>query len=211
MVRLQLTQRQWRVYAYAWLVALAAVAAILAWVLLPRLLAPAPVPTLGGGVVLDARQVAAPDFTLRDQTGATVSLRGLRGTVLALTFLDTQCQNLCPLQASFLGSAQSDLSRRAPFDVVIISVHPDVDTPANIAAFAAAHGLGHHYLWLTGTPEDLQSVWKNYGVAVQPAQGDLAHSSVIYLIDRSGYERVGFGDVPETAAFETDVQILDQS
>ena len=40
------------------------------------------------------------------------------------------------------------------------------------------------------------------------AQGDLAHSSVIYLIDRSGYERVGFEDVPETAAFETDVQIL---
>lgn len=211
MARLHLTQRQWRVYLVVCLVALAAITGTLAGLLLPRLLAPAPGPVLGGGVVMGAGQVAAPDFTLRDQTGATVSLRGLRGKVLALTFLDTQCQNLCPLQASFLGSAQSDLARRAPFDVVIVSVHPDADTPANIAAFAAAHGLGPHYLWLTGTPADLQNVWNSYGVEVQPAQGDLAHGSVIYLIDRSGYERVGFLDVPETAAFENDVQILNES
>ncbi|HUZ86002.1 MAG TPA: SCO family protein [Candidatus Baltobacterales bacterium] len=211
MGRLHLTQRQWRVYLLVWLVALAAVTGTLAGILLPRLLAPAPSPALGGGVVLAARQVAAPDFTLHDQTGATVSLRQLHGTVLALTFLDTQCQNLCPLQASFLGSAQSALAPRTPLDVVIVSVRPDADTPANIAAFASAHGLGHHYLWLTGTPQDLQGVWNSYGVAVQVAQGDLAHSSVIYLIDRSGYERVGFQDVPETAAFEADVQILNAS
>ena len=113
----------------------------------------------------------APDFTLRDQTGATVSLRQLHGTVLALTFLDTQCQNLCPLQASFLGSAQSDLGRRAPLDLVIVSVRPDADTPANIAAFASAHGLGHHYHWLTGPRPDLQNVWDSYGVAVQVGPG----------------------------------------
>ncbi|HUY73727.1 MAG TPA: SCO family protein [Candidatus Dormibacteraeota bacterium] len=211
MARLHLTQRQWRVYLVVWLVALAAIAGTLAGILLPRVLASPPRPVLGGGLVMGARQIAAPDFTLRDQTGATVSLRQLRGTVLALTFLDTQCQNLCPLQASFLGSAQSDLAPRTPLDVVIVSVRPDADTPANIATFASAHGLGHHYLWLTGTPQGLQSVWNSYGVAVQVAQGDLAHSSVIYLIDRSGYERVGFEDVPGTAAFETDVQILNAS
>jgi cytochrome oxidase Cu insertion factor (SCO1/SenC/PrrC family) len=211
MGRLHLTQRQWRIYLVAWLVALAAITGTLAGILLPHLFAPAPHPVLAGGLVMDARQVAAPDFTLRDQTGATVSLRQLRGTVLALTFLDTSCQNLCPLQASFLGSAQSDLGRRAPFDVVIVSVRPDADTPANIAAFASAHGLGHQYYWLTGPRPDLQSVWDSYGVAVQVAQGDLAHSSVIYLIDRSGYERVGFEDVPETGAFETDVQILNET
>ncbi len=195
----------------AWLVALAAITGTLAGILLPRLSAAAPRPVLAGGLVMDARQVAAPDFTLRDQTGATVSLRQLRGTVLALTFLDTQCQNLCPLQASFLGSAQSDLGPRAPFDVVIVSVRPDADTPANIAAFASAHGLGHHYYWLTGPRPDLQNVWNSYGVAVQAAQGDLAHSSVIYLIDKGGFERVGFEDVPGTAAFEADVQILNEA
>jgi len=211
MGRLHLTQRQWRIYLVSWLVALAAITGTLAGLLLPRLLAPAPRPTLGGGLVMGARQVAAPDFTLLDQTGATVSMKNLRGSVLALTFLDTQCKNICPLQASFLGSAQSDLGSRAPFDVVIVSVHPDADTPANIAAFAGAHGLGHHYYWLNGPLADLQNVWNSYGVAVQVAQGELAHSSVIYLIDRTGYERVGFEDVPEIAAFEMDVEILNES
>jgi cytochrome oxidase Cu insertion factor (SCO1/SenC/PrrC family) len=211
MGRFHLTQRQWRIYLVSWLVAVAAITGALAGIFLPRLLAPAPTPILGGGLVMGAREVAAPDFTLRDQTGATVSMRQLRGKVLALTFLDTQCQNICPLQASFLGSAQSDLGRRAPFEVVVVSVHPDVDTPANIDAFAVAHGLGHNYYWLNGPLPDLQSVWDRYGVAVQAAQGDLAHSSVIFLIDRNGYERVGFEDVPETGAFETDVQILNAS
>jgi hypothetical protein len=48
-------------------------------------------------------------------------------------------------------------------------------------------------------------------VAVQVASGDLQHSSVIYLIDRRGFERVGFLDVPEASSFETDVHILETS
>ncbi|HEY1421220.1 MAG TPA: SCO family protein [Chloroflexota bacterium] len=213
MGRLQLTARQSRIYLAAWLVALAAVVGVFAGLVVSRWLTPAPQPVLSGGLVMDARQLAAPDFTLRDQTGANVSLRGLRGKVVALTFLDTQCQNLCPLQAAFLGAAQSDVNRRTPFEVVIVSVRPEADSPATIAAFATAHGLGRRYHWLTGSRSDLQGVWTAYGVSVQPAQGggDLAHSSVIYLIDRSGYERVGFQDVPETGAFETDVQVLDRA
>jgi cytochrome oxidase Cu insertion factor (SCO1/SenC/PrrC family) len=43
-----------------------------------------------------------------------------------------------------------------------------------------------------------------------PATGDIAHSSVIYLIDRRGYERVEFADVPQTTWMEGDVRLLDQ-
>jgi protein SCO1/2 len=213
MGRLHLTQRQWRIYLSAWLIAIAAVVGTVVGLVVPRWLTPASQPVLSGGLVMDARQVAAPDFTLRDRTGASMSLRGLRGKVVALTFLDTQCQNLCPLQAAFLGAAQSDLAHRTPFEVVIVSVRPEADSPATIAAFASAHGLGNRYYWLTGSRPDLQYVWSTYGVAVQAAQGgaDLAHTSVIYLIDRSGYERVGFQDVPETASFENDVAILARS
>ena len=158
---------------------------------------------------MDPHTVPAPDFTLQDQTGSTVSLSHLRGKVVALTFLDTQCLNLCPLQANLLGSVQSDLGSRAPFVVVVVSVRPDADTPATVAAFASAHGLTGQLYWLTGSRTALADVWNRYGVAVQIANGDLAHSSVIYLIDRSGYERVGFLDVPESASVETDVKVLE--
>lgn len=209
MASLRLTRRQWRIYLTVWLVALAAVTGTLIGITVPRLLATPPRPTLGGGMVINPRTVQAPDFVLRDQRGAMVSLSDLRGRVIALTFLDTQCLNLCPLQASLLGSVQGNLGPRAPFSVVVVSVRPEADTPANIATFANAHGLKAGFYWLTGTRPQLADVWNSYGVGVQVANGDLAHSSVIFLIDRVGYERVGFADVPEAASVEGDVRILE--
>lgn len=209
MASLRLTRRQWRIYLTVWLVALAAVTGTLIGLTVPRLLAKSPPPSLSGGVVLKPQTVQAPAFTLRDQRGAMVSLTDLRGRVIALTFLDTQCLNLCPLQASLLGSVQGDLGSRAPFSVVVVSVRPEADTPANIATFANAHGLKAGFYWLTGPRSQLADVWNSYGVGVQVANGDLAHSSVIFLIDRSGYERVGFADVPEAASVEGDVRILE--
>lgn len=209
MVSLRLTRRQWRIYLTVWLVALAAVTGTLIGLTVPRLLARSPAPSLSGGVVIKPNSVRAPDFTLLDQRGAMVSLPDLRGRVIALTFLDTQCLQLCPLQASLLGAVQTDLGPRVPFSVVVVSVHPEVDTPANIATFASAHGLKDGFYWLTGPRPQLADVWNSYGVGVLVANGDLAHSSIIYLIDRSGYERVGFADVPLAASVEGDVRILE--
>jgi cytochrome oxidase Cu insertion factor (SCO1/SenC/PrrC family) len=208
MASLRLTQRQWRIYLTVWLVALAALTGMLIGVLVPRLLVSHPSPSLMGGVVMKANSVVAPDFTLHDQRGASVSVTGLRGRVIALTFLDTQCLNLCPLQASLLGTVQTDLGSHASFSVVVVSVRPEADTPANIATFATAHGLGGNLFWLNGPRSQLSEVWNSYGVGVQVANGDLAHSSVIYLIDPKGYERVGFADVPDAAWVENDVRIL---
>jgi cytochrome oxidase Cu insertion factor (SCO1/SenC/PrrC family) len=209
MASVRLTRRQWKIYLTVWLVALAAVTGALVGVAVPRLLAkPLAAATLGGGVIINP-SVPAPSFTLRDQHGAMISPSTLRGRVVALTFLDTQCLNLCPLQASLLGRVQSDLGSGAHFAVVVVSVRPEADTPANIATFADTHGLKVGYYWLTGSREQLASVWDSYGVGVQVANGDLAHSSIIYLIDRSGAERIAFADVPEVSAVEGDVRFLE--
>ena len=208
MASFRLTQRQWRIYLTVWLVALAAVTGTLVGLTVPRLLAKAPPPALSGGVIINPH-VPAPSFTLRDQRGGMVSPSDLRGRVIALTFLDTQCQQLCPLQASLLGTVQSDLGSSAPFSVVVVSVHPEADNPASIATFASAHGLKAGFYWLTGPRPQLASVWDSYGVGVQVANGDLTHSSIIYLIDRTGDERVAFADVPEAASVEGDVRYLE--
>jgi protein SCO1 len=207
---LRLSERQWRTYLAIWLVAVAAVVGLAAGLVAPRLLArPAPSALVGDLVMNPA--VPAPDFTLQDQQGATVSLSQLRGKVTALTFLDTQCLNLCPLQASVLGIVQSDLGRSEPLTVIVVSVRPEADTPTAIATFAESHGLKAPYHWLNGPRSQLEAVWNSYGIAVVPATGDLAHSSVIYLIDRRGYERVAFADVPRSSWVEGDVRLLERS
>ena len=207
---LRLTERQWRIYLAVWLVALAAVTGVAVGIIAPKLLErPAP-PTLVGDIVLNP-PVAAPNFTLQDQNGSSVSLTQLRGRVIALTFLDTQCLSLCRLQASLIGGVQADLGGSVPLTVVVISVRPEVDTPAAIATFADAHNLREPYLWLNGAKSQLAGVWGSYGITVQPTAGDLAHSSVIYLLDKRGNERVEFADVPDPTWLESDVRLLAKS
>jgi cytochrome oxidase Cu insertion factor (SCO1/SenC/PrrC family) len=130
---------------------------------------------------------------------------------VALTFLDTQCLSLCKLQASLIGGVQADLGAGVPLTLVVVSVRPEVDTPSAIATFAETHGLKQPYAWLTGTKSQLAGVWSDYGIAVQPTAGDLAHSSVIYLLDRRGNERVEFADVPDPTWLENDIRLLAKS
>ena len=204
---LRLSDRQWRIYLAVWLVALAAVTGVAAGVILPKLLE-RPVPKVLIGDIVLSPPVAAPQFTLQDQNGAAMSLSQLKGRVVALTFLDTQCQSLCRLQASLIGAVQSDLGASVPLTVVVISVRPEADTPAAIKTFAEAHGLKQPYAWLTGSKAQLAGVWGDYGITVQPAAGDLAHSSVIFLVDKRGNERVEFADVPDAAWLESDIRLL---
>jgi protein SCO1 len=207
---MRLTERQWRIYLAVWLVALGAVTGVAAGIIAPKLLdRPAP-PTLIGDIVLSP-PVAAPAFSLQDQNGSAVSLSQLKGRVVALTFLDTQCLSLCRLQASLIGGVQADLGTGVPLTLVVVSVRPEVDTPAAIATFAEAHGLKQPYAWLNGTQSQLAGVWADYGITVQPTAGDLAHSSVIYLLDRRGNERVEFADVPDPAWLENDIKLLAKS
>jgi protein SCO1/2 len=207
---LRLTEPQWRIYLAVWLVALAAVIGVAAGIVAPKLLQHPPTPMLVGDIVMTP-PVAAPAFSLQDQTGSTVSLSELKGRVVALTFLDTQCTSLCKLQASLLGGVQADLGAGVPLTLVVVTVHPEADTPAAISTFAAVHGLRQPYAWLNGTKSQLAGVWADYGITVQPTAGDLAHSAVIYLLDRRGNLRVEFADVPDPTWLENDIRLLAKS
>ena len=55
----------------------------------------------------------APDFRLTDQQGRAVSLSGLRGDVVLVTFLYVHCPDVCPLIASRLNATLPLLGRDA--------------------------------------------------------------------------------------------------
>ena len=55
----------------------------------------------------------APDFTLTDQNGDRVSMAGLRGKVVVLTFMDPHCTDICPLVSREFLDARKDLGRPA--------------------------------------------------------------------------------------------------
>lgn len=163
--------------------------------------------------LLPPHTTLAPNFQLRDQSGRLVSLRSLSGKVIGLTFLNSHCADLCPIEAEQLKTAEGPLGKSFPFVLVVVSVAPRTDTPASVRAFASSHGWVSEWHWLLGSRDELNSVWQAYGVAAEdnptpqyPA--NVAHSGALYLIDPTGYERAGFGINFFPSVVEHDIRAL---
>ena len=140
------------------------------------------------------REEPAPPFKLRDQKGVLVSLEALRGRPVLLTFLDSRCEEQCPIMGSQLGTILRDLPPGERPTLLIVSVDPADDTPASIRKAMADWRLTGRWRWhwLRGTVRDLAPVWRDYGITVQPTTSDITHGLVLYLIDRSGFQRAGY-------------------
>lgn len=162
-----------------------------------------PVPAApAGGVSADTIFSAEPPaspFTLRDQQGRVISLRSLRGKVVALTFVSAICTAECPLIGRALGQVARDLGPAAShLEIVAISVAPEADSPAAIHHFAALSGWRNGaYYYLSAPRKTLSAVWAAYGIWVGPyvSGQDPAHTPALYLIDPRGRLRAYY-DVP---------------
>lgn len=151
-------------------------------------------PAFHGQATWDPGARAAAGFTLRDQSGASISLASLRGRPVLLTFLDSQCKQECPIQGRQLASILWRLPAAKRPALVIVSVDPSGDTPASIRHAMTKWGLAGPWTWywLNGARSRLAAVWHFYGITVDPSSGDIVHSLVLYLIDRDGYERTAY-------------------
>lgn len=137
---------------------------------------------------------AAPDFTLTDQAGHTVSMASLRGHAVMLEFMDPHCTDICPVVSAEFIDAYRDLGTVAPRVVFLaINVNPYHRAVADMAAYSREHGLDTIPDWhfVTGPVTALRASWSEYHIAVEAAgpDADVQHSSVIYFIDPSGRER----------------------
>jgi protein SCO1/2 len=109
-----------------------------------------------------------------------------------ITFLDSQCRQLCPLVGRALGETERALPADARTTVLVVSVDPKGDTPRSVRSAARRWRLAPGWRWLTGTRAQLAAVWRAYGIDVQPKTNDIVHGAAVYLVDRSGDERAGY-------------------
>jgi protein SCO1 len=156
---------------------------------------------------------AAPDFTLTSQDGAEVTLRELRGKVVAVTFIYTACPDVCPMLTDKMARVQDELGADFGSKVVFlsISVDPEHDTPEVLTEYAEALGANlAGWSFLTGEPAAIREVAHRYGVAVAPAaDGQVDHTLLTTLIDRQGTMRVQYlGYRFDEAEFLHDLQGL---
>jgi protein SCO1 len=136
--------------------------------------------------------VAAPNFSLTDQAGRTVSLSQERGNWVIVTFLYTHCPDVCPIIAGKLNAAlRTQTAKRAGLHVLAVSVDPRRDTPAAVRKYVAERSLLPTFRYLIGSHAELAPVWHAYHVAVlSGTKGSVTHQAFEILIDPQGRERL---------------------
>jgi protein SCO1/2 len=139
---------------------------------------------------------AAPDFALTSQDGAQVTLAGLRGKVVALTFIYTSCPDVCPMLTDKLARVQDELGSDFGSEIAFVSIttDPERDTAEVLKGYAEAFEADlAGWSFLTGEPAAVLEVAHRYGVAVaKAADGQVDHTMLTTLIDRQGTMRVQY-------------------
>ena len=158
-----------------------------------------PAPGFGHAPKPDARLSRigpAPDLTLTTQDGARMSLRDLRGKVVAVTFIYASCTDTCPLLTAKMAALQAKLGPEFGSRVFFasVTVDPERDTPVVLRRYAQAHGANPGgWAFLTGSPAEIRDVERRYGVyARKNPAGDVDHTFLTSLIDRNGILRVQY-------------------
>jgi protein SCO1/2 len=127
-----------------------------------------------------------------------------------VTFLYTNCPDVCPLIASNLNAALRELGpQRKEVRVLAVSVDPKGDTPAAVRAYARAHRLVPQFRYLTGTPAELRRVWARYDVLAVARKPDLVdHVAYTVLVDREGKRRVVYDSQVRALQVVHDLRVL---
>jgi protein SCO1/2 len=107
-----------------------------------------------------------PDITLYDQHGQRVSLPALLSAgdrPVMLNFIFTSCTAICPTMTAIFAKVQAQLGGDAArVQMVSVSIDPEHDTPAELAAYATRFGAGSQWLFLTGSLDDSIAVQKAF-------------------------------------------------
>lgn len=129
-------------------------------------------------------------FTLTGSDGRAFSSERLAGKPYALFFGFTHCPDVCPTTLARLAKLRGALGKGDDsFAIVLVTVDPERDTPAEMARYAGLFGTP--VIALTGSATAIDQVKKQFGVysaKVPPSATDYTvdHTATVFLIDRDG-------------------------
>jgi protein SCO1/2 len=128
-----------------------------------------------------------PDLTLIDQHDRLRRFYTelVRDRQVVIQLMYTSCSNACPPATRNLLAAHEllgALGRRLHY--IAITLAPQSDTPDQLRAYQAAHGLGDNWTLLTGTPQRVDSLTRALGLvsAASAAAGDWFDHSAMALV-----------------------------
>ena len=151
---------------------------------------------------------------LTDEHGTETNLGALRGKVVMVVPFLTLCTDICPLDTGNLLQVEHALAGAglaSRVELVELSIDPERDTPARLAAYA--HLTGAHWEMVTESSADAARLEGYFGWVVQrvaedsppsidwwthqPLTYDVNHSDGFVVIDANGTERFSTAAAPD--------------
>jgi len=130
-------------------------------------------------------------FTLTDQDGQAVTEKILEGKWSLVFFGFTYCPDYCPTTLGVLNAVQERMGDKAKdLQIVFISIDPERDTPQMLKDYLSSDGFPDDVIGLTGTPEQVAQVAKEYRAFYQKVgEGEgytMNHGLTVYLMGPDG-------------------------
>ena len=130
-------------------------------------------------------------FTLTDQDGQAVTEKILEGKWSLVFFGFTYCPDYCPTTLGVLNAVQERMGDKAKdLQIVFISIDPERDTPQMLKDYLSSDGFPDGVIGLTGTPEQVAQVAKEYRAFYQKVgEGEgytMNHGLPVYLMGPDG-------------------------
>jgi peroxiredoxin len=148
----------------------------------------------GGSVHEENKRKKAPEFSLKDATGATVKLSDFRGKVVLLNFWATWC-GPCKIEIPWFVDFQQTYKDR---DLVVLGVSMDDDGWESVKPYVEKHKM--NYRVVIGT-EELSTLYG--GIDALPST---------FLIDRDGRIAASYVGLVSKDEYQNDLlKILDKS
>lgn len=137
----------------------------------------------------------APDFSMQNVDGSTVTLADTNGKVRLFYFYFTNCPDVCPPTTYRLSEVQKLLQDKGMFgtdaSIVSISFDPERDTLEEIKKWSEKYNADYSgWYFLRGKEEDVAKMMPEFGSSVfKDEDGNFTHLNVITLVDQDGNVR----------------------
>jgi protein SCO1/2 len=130
-----------------------------------------------------------PNVVLTDQDGKKHRFYDdlLKGKIVTINFIYTNCKDVCPSDTAQLSRVQALLGDRVGRDMHMysITVDPAHDTPKVLKTYMHTFGVGPGWLFLTGRKSDIELIEKKLAMRVLDPGKKLDHDTSVMVANEA--------------------------
>ncbi len=150
------------------------------------------------------------DFSFLDQNGQRISNEDIDDKVFVAEYFFTTCGSICPIMNEEMTRVHEMYKFQEDFRILSFTVHPEVDTVAQMKRYSEKYNAGPKWHFLTGDKSKLYELARKSFFVLKPAEAknlgdvgsDFIHTNNFVLVDRTRRIR-GYYDGTRTASVDS--------